>query len=154
MTAASRGTETHDRGGAASSSGSGTHFTIHLYLAQHLTKTCLTAADWANIPPSILLLGYWSNVLQLQQLQNAEDNNPLADRDVVQQIKKAVAKLLHPNAAGTTATNAMKALYSDFNARVHEVLNPIFGNEGWQRFSQLFRQEYIPMQQALQPQMQ
>ena len=35
----------------------------------------------------------------------------------------------------------MKALYSDFNARVHEVLNPIFGNEGWQRFSQLFRQE-------------
>ena len=60
---------------------------------------------------------------------------------MVQQIKKAVAKLLHPNAAGTTATNAMKALYSDFNARVHEVLNPIFGNEGWQRFSQLFRQE-------------
>lgn len=87
--------------------------------------------------PSILLLGYWSGVLRLQQLQSAEDNNPLLDKDAVQQIKKAVAKLLHPDAVITTAIDAMKALYSDFNGRVHEILNPTLGNEGWQRFDQL-----------------
>ena len=55
MTAASRGTETDNRGGAASSSGSGTHLAADVHLAVYTTpdKTCLTVADWANIPPNV-----------------------------------------------------------------------------------------------------
>ena len=54
-TAASQATETHNRGGAASSSGSGTHLAADVHLAVYTIpdKTCLTAADWANIPPNV-----------------------------------------------------------------------------------------------------
>ena len=58
MTAASQfvgATETHNRGGAASSSGSGAHLAADVHLAVYTTpdKTCLTVADWAGLPEEV-----------------------------------------------------------------------------------------------------
>ena len=114
---------------------------------------CLKQPDQhsiASLPSSILILGYHVGLLDIQQLESARTRHPLTNINTVGKIKRAVAVALHPDKVGVDAQNK----YSDFNARVDELLKPSDGEEGWQKFQQILNTEADEAEEYLRHQMQ